>query len=117
MEARSCRMEVGWQTTRVSPTALRFRLDRSERAFGTFPPVHGLIEQSGAGSGQYEARSMCASAAEGSAIAIRTTPSSALRNTDPSRSRSAESIRRVYSFASRFGQPASFRGGEHGTRA
>jgi hypothetical protein len=30
----------------------------SGRAVGTSPPAHGLIEQSGAGSGQYDARSM-----------------------------------------------------------
>ena len=29
------------------------------RGVGTFPPAHGLIEQSGVGSGQYEARSTC----------------------------------------------------------
>jgi hypothetical protein len=44
--------ESGWQTTRVSPTGLRSSADASERACGTAPPVHGLIEQSGAGSGQ-----------------------------------------------------------------
>jgi hypothetical protein len=32
--------------------------DASVRAVGTCPPAHGLTEQSGAGLGQYEARSM-----------------------------------------------------------
>src|SRR3954466_8678510 len=55
-------MEVGWQTTRVLPGSFLLSAEASERIFGTLPPVHGLIEQSGAGSGQYEARSTWANA-------------------------------------------------------
>jgi hypothetical protein len=44
--------EPRWQTTRVSPRALRRSADASERAFGTFPPAAGVTLLSGAGSGQ-----------------------------------------------------------------
>src|SRR3954453_14577712 len=54
-----------WQTTRVEPGSLRFNDDDSERAWGTSPPAHGLMEQSGAGSGQYDGRSTWAKAAVG----------------------------------------------------
>src|SRR3954451_4227682 len=45
-------MESFWHTTRVLLVLDVFSAEESERAFGTSPPVHGLIEQSGAGSGQ-----------------------------------------------------------------
>jgi hypothetical protein len=48
----SLRIEPFWHTTRVSPGALFRRAERSERAFGTFPPVGGEIDVSAAGSGQ-----------------------------------------------------------------
>ncbi len=41
--------------------------DCSERALGTFPPAHGLTEQSAFGFGQYDGRSTCADAVMGSA--------------------------------------------------
>ena len=50
--------EPRWHTTRVSPRAFALSADPSERAFGTFPPAAGLTLVSGAGSGQYELRSM-----------------------------------------------------------
>ena len=50
--------ESGWQTTRVTPGPVVERAEASDRAVGTSPPAHGVTEQSGAGSGQYEARSM-----------------------------------------------------------
>src|SRR5437764_10021893 len=50
--------ESGWQTTRVTPGPVVETADASDRAVGTSPPAHGVTEQSGAGSGQYEARSM-----------------------------------------------------------
>src|SRR5918997_592306 len=67
-------MEPCWHTTRVRPGALRRRADRSERAFGTLPPAAGLIDLSGAGSGQYDGRSTCADAdpVTASATATRT---------------------------------------------
>src|SRR5204863_3216915 len=61
-DAFSAFMELGWQTTRVLPGRLLMSADPSERIFGTLPPAHGLTEQSGFGSGQYEGRSTCASA-------------------------------------------------------
>src|SRR3954451_7107548 len=39
-------------TTRVLLVRDFFSAEESERAFGTSPPAHGLMEQSGAGSGQ-----------------------------------------------------------------
>src|SRR4051795_11747545 len=61
MEAFRRVSESGRQTTRAwSPGA-----EASERSAGTLPPVQGLIEQSGAGSGQYAERSTCAEAATG----------------------------------------------------
>ncbi len=50
--------EPRWQTTRVSPRDFALSADASVRAFGTFPPAAGLTPVSGAGSGQYELRSM-----------------------------------------------------------
>src|SRR4051794_6523975 len=50
--------ESGWHTTRVTPGPVVDVAEASERAVGTSPPAHGVTEQSGAGSGQYEARSM-----------------------------------------------------------
>jgi hypothetical protein len=44
--------ELGWQTTRVVPTALRSSAERSERTFGTLPPAAGVTPVSGRGSGQ-----------------------------------------------------------------
>jgi hypothetical protein len=41
-----------WQTTRVSPGALRFKAVMSGRDFGTLPPAAGVIDVSAAGSGQ-----------------------------------------------------------------
>src|SRR5262245_55003430 len=60
--------ESGWHTTLVfgSETA-----DASDRAVGTAPPAHGDNEQSGAGSGQYDARSTCAEASAGTSSALR----------------------------------------------
>src|SRR5687767_1528110 len=52
IDALSRESEFRWQTTRVRPGGFALRLDASERAFGTFPPVAGLTERSGAGSGQ-----------------------------------------------------------------
>src|SRR4051794_33558804 len=45
-------IESFWHTTRGLLGREGCSADESERAFGTSPPVHGLIEQSGAGSGQ-----------------------------------------------------------------
>src|SRR3954471_18658447 len=45
-------IESSRHTTRVLLVLDGFSADDSERAFGTPPPAHGLIEQSGAGSGQ-----------------------------------------------------------------
>src|SRR5262245_22560803 len=67
MDFFSSAIELSWQTTRVSPGADVFRAVASGRIVGTSPPVHGVIEQSGAGSGQYDARSMWAAAAAGKA--------------------------------------------------
>jgi hypothetical protein len=50
--------ESGWHTTRVTPGPTLEAAEASDRMVGTSPPAHGLTEQSGAGSGQYEARSM-----------------------------------------------------------
>src|SRR5437588_12802863 len=50
--------ESGWQTTRVTPRPVGERAEACDRAGGTGPPAQGVTEQSGAGSGQYEARSM-----------------------------------------------------------
>ena len=47
-----------WHTTRVSPRELARRAAARVRAFGTLPPAAGLTLVSGAGSGQYELRSM-----------------------------------------------------------
>src|SRR5918996_5071438 len=59
---RSRRIDPFWQTTRVFPGgALRSALNRP-RASGTAPPAAGLTDVSAAGSGQYEALSMCADA-------------------------------------------------------
>src|SRR3954465_12354770 len=66
MSRLSSDSELGWHTTRVVPGSLLFSDDASERALGTLPPAQGCTEQSGAGSGQYAARSTCANA--GSAI-------------------------------------------------
>ena len=52
IERFSSVIELGWHTTRVSPGALRRSAERSERAFGTLPPVAGETVLSGAGSGQ-----------------------------------------------------------------
>src|SRR2546423_6890376 len=41
-----------WQTTRVLPVLDFLSAEARERAFGTFPPAHGLIVQSGDGVGQ-----------------------------------------------------------------
>src|SRR3954447_9799298 len=57
------------QTTRVSPTGFPFSAEARLRNFGTLPPVHGLMEQSAAGSGQYDARSMWACATTGTSSA------------------------------------------------
>ena len=57
----SC-IELGWQTTRVSPRQRLRSADASERALGTLPPAAGETEVSGAGSGQYAGRSTCAAA-------------------------------------------------------
>src|SRR3954468_18284381 len=65
MEACSRVSESGWHTTCVEPGRLLISDDDSERTAGTSPPVQGLIEQSGAGSGQYADRSTCAEAAAG----------------------------------------------------
>jgi hypothetical protein len=51
-------IESAWHTTRVVPGPVVESAVDSGRAVGTSPPAHGLIEQSGAGSGQYDARSM-----------------------------------------------------------
>ena len=40
------------------------------RSFGTAPPAHGVIEQSGRGSGQYAARSICRGFGTRSIVAI-----------------------------------------------
>src|SRR3954468_6324037 len=69
MEACSRVSESGWHTTCVAPGRLLTSDDDSERTCGTSPPVHGLIEQSGAGSGQYAGRSTCASAVAGASTA------------------------------------------------
>src|SRR3954468_16858767 len=61
--------ESGWHTTCVAPGRLLTSDDDSERTCGTSPPVHGLMEQSGAGSGQYAGRSTCASAVAGASTA------------------------------------------------
>ena len=44
--------EPGRQTTRVEPGGLRLNAVNRLRAFGTLPPAAGLIDVSGAGSGQ-----------------------------------------------------------------
>jgi hypothetical protein len=60
----------------VSPTAFVLSADFRLRALGTAPPAHGLtLSQSGAGSGQYDARSMCAYADAGINDAAMTTAS------------------------------------------
>jgi hypothetical protein len=63
IEPRSRRIEAfPWQTTRVRPGgAARSALKRL-RALGTSPPAGGVTDVSGAGSGQYDARSMWAEA-------------------------------------------------------
>src|SRR3954452_21134083 len=69
MEACSRVSESGWHTTCVEPGRLLISEDDSERTLGTSPPVHGLIEQSGAGSGQYAGRPTCARAVAGARAA------------------------------------------------
>src|SRR4051794_23954266 len=78
----SRRIESPWQTTRVFPGGLVSRAEASERIFGTLPPADGLTFVSGAGSGQYEARSMWASATVGRSTAAATaTPVNSLNRT------------------------------------
>jgi hypothetical protein len=60
-------IELGWQTTCVSPGRLSLSADLSVRASGTSPPAAGLTLVSGAGSGQYVLRSTCAWASAGRA--------------------------------------------------
>ena len=55
------------QTTRVLPGSFFLSALKRPRTAGTDPPAGGLTEVSAAGSGQYEARSMCARASAGSA--------------------------------------------------
>src|SRR4051812_10557373 len=69
IEAYSRGGESGWQTTWVAPGRLLTSEEDSDRTVGTSPPVRGLIEQSGAGSGQYAGRSTCASAVAGASAA------------------------------------------------
>src|SRR5919204_3295606 len=59
------RSESFWHTTRVVPVPVVESAEASDRGVGTAPPAHGFTEQSGAGSGQYEARSMWAEATAG----------------------------------------------------
>src|SRR3954447_8197817 len=58
--------ESDWQTTLVFASV---SAEASVRGVGTCPPAHGDTEQSGAGSGQYEARSTCAAASAGASSA------------------------------------------------
>src|SRR5919199_1000479 len=58
------RSELRWHTTRVRPGGEERSADASERIFGTWPPANGWTPRSGRGFGQYDVRSMCASAAE-----------------------------------------------------
>src|SRR5690349_271860 len=58
--------ELRWQTIFVASFE---SAEASVRGVGTWPPAHGDTEQSGAGSGQYEARSMCADASAGASAA------------------------------------------------
>src|SRR3954469_25616960 len=69
MDALSRVSESGWHTTCVAPGRLLTSDDDSERTCGTSPPVHGLMEQSGAGSGQYAGRSTWATAPAGASSA------------------------------------------------
>jgi hypothetical protein len=70
--------ESRWQTTFVVFGS--FREDARDLAVGTFPPAHGEIEQSCAGSGQYEARSMCADASTGTSSAHSATTANELNS-------------------------------------
>jgi hypothetical protein len=61
------------QTTRVVPGACLRRALYRLRALGTLPPAGGRTDLSGAGSGQYEARSMWADAVAATTIAAAST--------------------------------------------